>query len=223
VTIPGWSDGATGRLPIGSMGSLPQGFDRVVTKPLAADPLAAARVCRLKFAGKRYASLAVLPLENLSRDTEQEWFSDGMAWTLISELSKDAITLHRELARAIARALQGMGDFAQAPNARVVPEARAELRKAIELEPDLAEAYSRPSWSYVATDRDWEAVEQEARKQWDSTRLQTSPASCLPAQALVSLALPDEKEPLRSAYTKGGWEALKALLKRLRCPEAMWK
>jgi hypothetical protein len=37
------------------------------------------------------------------------------------------------------------------------------------------------------------------------------------------MALPDEKEPLPSAYTKGGWEALKALLKRLRCPEAMWK
>jgi serine/threonine-protein kinase len=39
-----WAFGAvlhemlTGRLPIGSMGTLPQGFDRVVTKALAADP-----------------------------------------------------------------------------------------------------------------------------------------------------------------------------------------
>jgi TolB-like protein/predicted Ser/Thr protein kinase len=129
-----WAFGAvlhemlTGRLPIGSMGTLPQGFDRVVTKALAADPaeryqhvddmlvdlrragtrtpappawrrravivgavavpLAAALAWRLKLAGKRYSSLAVLPLENLSKDAEQEWFCDGMTETLIFELSK---------------------------------------------------------------------------------------------------------------------------------------
>jgi serine/threonine protein kinase len=129
-----WAFGAvlhemrTGRLPIGSMGTLPQGFDRVVTKALAADPaeryqhvddllvdlrragaptpappdgrrralivgamgvpLAAALAWRLKFAGRGYDSLAVLPLDNLSKDAEQEWFSDGMTETLIFELSK---------------------------------------------------------------------------------------------------------------------------------------
>ena len=37
---------------------------------------------------KRIASLAVLPLENLSHDPEQEFFSDGMTNALIADLSK---------------------------------------------------------------------------------------------------------------------------------------
>jgi TolB-like protein/DNA-binding winged helix-turn-helix (wHTH) protein/Flp pilus assembly protein TadD len=37
---------------------------------------------------RRIESLAVLPLENLSRDPEQEYFSDGMTGTLIAVLSK---------------------------------------------------------------------------------------------------------------------------------------
>jgi TolB-like protein len=36
----------------------------------------------------RIRSLAVLPLENLSRDSEQEYFADGMTEALITELSK---------------------------------------------------------------------------------------------------------------------------------------
>jgi TolB-like protein/DNA-binding winged helix-turn-helix (wHTH) protein/Flp pilus assembly protein TadD len=43
---------------------------------------------RKAFAKKRIDSLAVLPLENLSRDPEQEYFSDGMTGALISNLSK---------------------------------------------------------------------------------------------------------------------------------------
>ena len=38
--------------------------------------------------GKPIESLAVLPLENLSRDPEQEYFSDGMTDALITQLSK---------------------------------------------------------------------------------------------------------------------------------------
>src|SRR5262249_33549704 len=38
--------------------------------------------------GKEIESLAVLPLENLSRDPEQEYFSDGMTNALITQLSK---------------------------------------------------------------------------------------------------------------------------------------
>jgi serine/threonine protein kinase len=36
----------------------------------------------------RIESLAVLPLENLSRDPEQDYFADGMTETLISDLAK---------------------------------------------------------------------------------------------------------------------------------------
>ena len=43
---------------------------------------------RLGFGGKRIQSLAVLPLENLSRDPDQEYFSDGMTDALIADLSK---------------------------------------------------------------------------------------------------------------------------------------
>jgi TolB-like protein len=54
----------------------------------AAVPVAAAILFRDKFTGRSYSSLAVLPLENLSGDAQQEWFSDGMTETLIAELSK---------------------------------------------------------------------------------------------------------------------------------------
>ena len=43
---------------------------------------------RLAFGGKRIQSLAVLPLENLSHDPDQEYFSDGMTDALIADLSK---------------------------------------------------------------------------------------------------------------------------------------
>jgi TolB-like protein len=61
---------------------------RAVIVGAVAVPLAAALAWRLKAMGRKYASLAVLPLENLSKDAEQEWFSDGMTDTLIFELSK---------------------------------------------------------------------------------------------------------------------------------------
>ena len=50
--------------------------------------IVSALLLRQKLARKSYSSLAVLPLENLSGDAQQEWFSDGMTETLISELSK---------------------------------------------------------------------------------------------------------------------------------------
>jgi Predicted integral membrane protein len=38
--------------------------------------------------GQPIRAIAVLPLENLSRDPEQEYFADGMTDDLITELSK---------------------------------------------------------------------------------------------------------------------------------------
>jgi TolB-like protein/DNA-binding winged helix-turn-helix (wHTH) protein/Tfp pilus assembly protein PilF len=43
---------------------------------------------RLGLGGKQIESLAVLPLENLSGDPQQEYFSDGMTDALIADLSK---------------------------------------------------------------------------------------------------------------------------------------
>jgi len=48
----------------------------------------ASRTHRDTSSEKRIASLAVLPLENLSHDPEQEYFSDGMTNALIADLSK---------------------------------------------------------------------------------------------------------------------------------------
>lgn len=61
---------------------------------LAVGILVAALIWAKNFRGRvasgddTIASLAVLPLENLSRDPEQEYFSDGMTEELISELSR---------------------------------------------------------------------------------------------------------------------------------------
>ncbi len=46
----------------------------------------ASRACRRK--PRRITSLAVIPLENLSRDSEQEYFTDGMTEALINSLAK---------------------------------------------------------------------------------------------------------------------------------------
>lgn len=46
------------------------------------------RIFQRSAAGTRIDSLAVLPLSNLSRNPEQEYFSDGMTEALIAELSK---------------------------------------------------------------------------------------------------------------------------------------
>ena len=54
---------------------------------------------------KRIRSLAVLPLENLSGDTEQEYFVDGMTEALITELAK--ISALRVISRASVMRYKG--------------------------------------------------------------------------------------------------------------------
>ncbi len=82
-------------VPAGPPPARPRGF------PLAASLLGALAVLALLFAadvgklrsrwskgGGRIDSLAVLPLANLSKDPEQEYFADGMTEAVITELSR---------------------------------------------------------------------------------------------------------------------------------------
>jgi len=55
-----------------------------------------------------FRSIAVLPIENLSNDPTQEWFSDGMAETLIRELVANPIS-ESDLSY-LGRAFLGDGD-----------------------------------------------------------------------------------------------------------------
>jgi len=88
--------------------TLPRRGYRFVGKPEVASPAATTRI----------QSLAVLPLENLSRDPDQEFFADGMTEALITNLAKISALhvtsrtsamcfkgVHRPL-REIARELQ---------------------------------------------------------------------------------------------------------------------
>ena len=54
----------------------------------AAVLLAVSSAVRSRWFGSRIESLAVLPLENLSRDPEQDYFADGMTEALIADLAK---------------------------------------------------------------------------------------------------------------------------------------
>ena len=60
---------------------------------------------RGRIGAPRIQSLAVLPLENLSRDPEQEYFADGMTEALTTDLGK--IGTLRVISRASAMALKG--------------------------------------------------------------------------------------------------------------------
>src|SRR6266702_650355 len=59
-----------------------------------------------KTAARRIQSLAVLPLENLSRDPEQEYFADGLTEALITSLAK--ISALRVISRTTAMQYKGV-------------------------------------------------------------------------------------------------------------------
>jgi Flp pilus assembly protein TadD len=65
---------------------------------------------------------------------------------------------------ALGNCLQNLGDFGQKPYAKVVPEARAELQRAFDLDPTLHAVRSVLGWSYMMVDQDWERAEDAMRK-----------------------------------------------------------
>jgi TolB-like protein/DNA-binding winged helix-turn-helix (wHTH) protein len=79
--------------------------------------LAAKTALQSRGAGKSIESLAVLPLENLSRDPEQEYFADGMTDDLIADLGK--ISALRVLSRTSVGQYKG--------TRKTVPEIAREL------------------------------------------------------------------------------------------------
>jgi tetratricopeptide (TPR) repeat protein len=115
------------------------------------------------------------------------------------KLARDAVRLDPEYALGhwlLARTLQSLGDYARAPYPEVVPEARAEIAKALELEPDLAAAYQLLSWSLLTVDQDWEGAEKAARKAKD-----LDPASNISgvhfARGRIEQALEENRQELR--------------------------
>jgi serine/threonine-protein kinase len=72
---------------------------------------------------------------------------------------------------ALARTLHGPGVFAFKPFSEVLPEARAEIRRALELDPNLVQAHALLGWSYFIADHNWEEAEP-----WLQKSFQRSPA-----------------------------------------------
>ncbi len=73
--------------------------------PRTARRFGAARLAATALAVMALAAIAVLPLENLSGDPEQEWFADGMTDTLIGELA--SIGSLRVISRTSVMAYKG--------------------------------------------------------------------------------------------------------------------
>jgi tetratricopeptide (TPR) repeat protein len=83
------------------------------------------------------------------------------------EEERKAVALAPDFALAhvlLASTLHSLGDFAQKPYAEVVPEARAEAQRALDLDPKLYRAQAVLATSYWVVDHDWERTEDAYRK-----------------------------------------------------------
>jgi serine/threonine protein kinase len=108
--------------------------------------------------GARIESIAVLPLENLSGDPEQEYFADGMTEALIADLAK--IEALKVISRTSAMHYKGT-DKPLPEIARELNE--AEIRRAIELDPNNAVVQSQYAQFLSIVGRQDEAIV-EAKK-----------------------------------------------------------
>jgi TolB-like protein/DNA-binding winged helix-turn-helix (wHTH) protein/Flp pilus assembly protein TadD len=149
---------------------------------------------------KRIESLAVLPLENLSGDPEQEYFSDGMTGTLIADLSK--IRPLRIISRTSTVQYKGtkksLPEIARELNVDAVIEGsvlRSGNRVRINIE--LIEAQSdKHIW-----------VESYDRELGDILKLHSEVAQAIANQVQIQLA-PEQQARLHAAPTidKGAYE-----------------
>jgi tetratricopeptide (TPR) repeat protein len=83
------------------------------------------------------------------------------------EEARTAVRLAPDLPEAhavLAQCLHNAGDFALKPYSEVLPEAREEARRALELDPNLALAQAFFAWTYFMVDHDWERSEEWFRK-----------------------------------------------------------
>ena len=86
-------------------------------------------------------------------------------------LAREAIHYDPQLPAAhelLGMALHITGDFHSAPYSAVVSEARGELTRALELDPNRAIARSFLGWSYLTVEHDWLRAEKDLRSAFQS-------------------------------------------------------
>lgn len=154
--------------------------------------------------GEAIHSLAVLPLENLSRDPEQEYFSDGMTEALISQLSK--IGPIRVISRTSSMRYKGTN--------KSLPEIARELNVDGVIEGSVMRSGSRVrivvQLIQGRSDQHlW--TEMYERDLSDVLRLQSEVAQAVALQVRIELT-PAERSRLRSASAVNS-EAYEAYLK----------
>lgn len=149
---------------------------------------------------KRIESLAVLPLENLSRDPEQEYFSDGMTGTLIDDLSK--IRPLRILSRTSTVQYKG--------TKKSLPEIARELNVDAVIEGSVLRSGNRVriNVELIETQSDkhiW--VESYDRELGDILKLHSEVAQAIANQVQIQLA-PEQRARLHAAPTinQGAYE-----------------
>jgi serine/threonine protein kinase/Flp pilus assembly protein TadD len=140
---------------------------------------------------KTLSSIAVLPLENLSGDTAQEWFSDGMTESLIAELSKIKAlkVISRTSVMRFKKTRKPLKDIARELDVEAIIEGSALLVKdRVRITAQLIEASTdRHLWA--------ESYERDLR---DVLSLQQQVAQAIAREIQVTLT-PQEQTRLASA------------------------
>jgi TolB-like protein/thioredoxin-like negative regulator of GroEL len=167
-------------------------------------PVAPRHRRRLRPTKRRIQSLVVLPLTNLTRDPEQEYFADGMTDALISNLAK--VRALKTISRTSAMRYKGM--------TKTLPEIAEELRVDAVVEGSVMRAGPRVRITaqliHAATDTPvW--TESYDRDLQDVLLLQSELARAITGEIQVAIT-PEERKNLASAHTVNP-EAYEAYLK----------